>query len=1186
MRNLPREFDEVGQRLRTTRIVERSIILGRTIVMSLTACIAIDALIRFPSPLRWVILLGLIIFAVWMIQRRLVPTLGSPSSRVRLALEVEKRHPHAVGRLASGVEFAGDSKFKGNAFAEQVERDAAALVPMSAISSLVSTKQTKRESVALAVVLLLWIGFFVVSPNLAQTGLVRMLAPWITADWPARTGIRSTTFATHHPKQTAVALKADLFRGNPETEPVWVRLRRTVEGVTGAWEQIQLIHQGETRFERLVESGSEVIEFQFLTRDVETAIQRIEFVDAPKLQSLVALVTPPTYTQVLQPQRFDLADGTNNQGRIPVSILQGSIILIEMKPQGRISVSPIGSERDGWLRSTFDWSSNTKSEKQTSPDFSFSETDGVWSLVWTADKSGLLTTRLVDGHGVQNIDDIRITFDVVIDTAPEAVVVDPSADETVLQTARIPLRGTARDDVGLDHITLEATRSTTWKKELASVETIGSHEAEVTATFDLSSANAQPGEVFEIVTVAHDSFQVAGVAREGTRSNPRKLRVLTRPQFEEETRNALAVARQGAVRANERQVNLSSRDEPASAQVRPQTEIGERISTIKSMMKSLQNRLDRNDVQDDATRSLIEAATDILKEAQIQSDVARNNLQEVTQSQISPSDTTTPESANKKIEEAKIAQGEVRRELDDLATLLDRDKDAWAAARKLEKVAEAITQSDTERSKAGASTIGRSRADLSAEESANLDRAADEAKAAAQTARETVEELKARAESVKKGDPARAENLRQAAERGDRESLAAHMEQAERATRENRLDEAQRSSASAMKTVNEMMNDLADDEKARTETLRRRLTNLADALEQLVQQAQSTEDLGLALITAEAADVVRSAPGVGQQAATLSLNASGVADEGRAAGPSAQKVVRIIERGAESEGRAASALSLASPEIATGHENLVRGTALFREALEAVRQQEKKNEDQEKQQRARELAQAYSALRDRQEGVLTATKGLVGVEADRRALVEARRLGVEQENIRQGISAISDGSTDVQKSPTFTEATKMALDSAAAAATDLRNGPPTNGTVQMEGEVLEILRGLSNALSEASKKENDPFEDPSQAAGSGSGGPGGEEEKPLIPPLAELKVIRALQQRIYERTKSAETIELPNDVLKSLSQRQESIAKIADDLRKEIERKMKERESGGSATLVPPQGEPPIKVNPSPKDPN
>ena len=634
IRNLPQEFDNVGRSLRTTRIAERSIVLGRTIILSISGCIAIDAIIRFPSPLRWLILLGLTLFTAWLFRRQFLPVFAPASSRVQLALEVEKRNPQASGRLASGVEFAADQKFKGNVFAKMVERDAIELVTPQAISELLSTTQMKKEGGFLAAVMMLWIGFFVFSPTLATTGILRTLTPWVTADWPARTGIRSTTFATHHPKQTAISLKADLFRGNPEVEAVWVRLRRIAGENIGTWEKIPLIHQGETRFERLIEAGSDAVEFQFMTRDVETNIQRIDFVEAPTLASLRATVTPPQYATQVQPQNFELGNGTNNRGRIPVAILEASTVEVDMLPTPTIVVPPEGPQRDDWIRSTFNWSDKRKSDQSDQPGFVFTESNGMWHVKLRADRSQSLLIRLTDDHGVQNVDDIQVVLDVAADLPPEALITEPRADETVLATARIPLKGLGRDDVGLDRITLQASRSTTWRKDLISVDGKGAREAEAETIFDLSTANAQPGEVFEIVLVADDVFRLNGAAREGTRSTPRRIRVLTRPQFEEETRNAIAAIRQGAIRANERQASLISREESPSAQVRPQTEISERISTIRSMMDGLEKRLDRNEIQDDATRSLIEAGDDILQTAQKQSESARNDRQEAAQMQV------------------------------------------------------------------------------------------------------------------------------------------------------------------------------------------------------------------------------------------------------------------------------------------------------------------------------------------------------------------------------------------------------------------------------------------------------------------------------------------------------------------------------------------------------------------------
>jgi capsular polysaccharide biosynthesis protein len=62
-------------------------------------------------------------------------------------------------------------------------------------------------------------------------------------------------------------------------------------------------------------------------------------------------------------------------------------------------------------------------------------------------------------------------------------------------------------------------------------------------------------------------------------------------------------------------------------------------------------------------------------------------------------------------------------------------------------------------------------------------------------------------------------------------------------------------------------------------------------------------------------------------------------------------------------------------------------------------------------------------------------------------------------------------------------------------------------------------------------------------------------------------VIRSLQQRIYDRTKSAIGAPEQAERAAQLMRRQESVASLADELRREVERQMQER----GATIVPPK---------------
>ena len=770
--------------------------------------------------------------------------------------------------------------------------------------------------------------------------------------------------------------------------------------------------------------------------------------------------------------------------------------------------------------------------------------------------------RITDEHEVSSVDDNNVIVDVVRDTATEATILEPTRDETVLETAVISLKGEARDDVGVAWV-LIASRGKEWSHELSRMEGGGAKEVIVAAEFDLAEAKASPGDVFELTCEATDKFTVAGTPRSPTVSQPRRLRVLTRGEFDKETRNALAAVRQSAMMVDERQKALIDRGEAPGKQLRSQAEIGERLESLKVATDSLQDRMERNRIDDPALRSLLSAAIDILSEAKSQSDEARDSLQRGAEAKESS------ESQQQEMAKAKDSQESVHSELNDLAALLNRDKDVWAATKALERVVEAITRADEERNKAGAKTIGRTQEELGEEERAALDQAAQVAQQAAQAATEVVEEM----EEVAKADPERAADLKEAADRAARESLTARMEQAEQATRENLLDEARQASASAMKTVKQMMDDLAEDEKSRTETLRRRLASLSETLEGLVREAESAEAGGLDLITAEGDMVADAASALGREAANLSLAATGIAEDGRGVGPEAQRVVRLIERGAETEGGAAASLLAAPPAVKAGHESLARSTVLFKEALEAARAQEKRAEQAEKQERARELARAYQALCERQEGVVTASNALVSNNPDRRALVEARRLAVSEEEIRAAIGLVAEGSEDVRNSPTFMEATAIAMEAAAGAAADLKGGPPTEETLDLEREVLTTLRGLTQALEQASKKRDDPFSDPQSGAASGGGGGGGSQEEPLIPPIAELKVLRAMQASVYERTRRIAESGGSSVAIEALAKRQESIANLAEQLRDAVEKRQEEKEAGVVPIIVPPEEE-------------
>jgi hypothetical protein len=78
-----------------------------------------------------------------------------------------------------------------------------------------------------------------------------------------------------------------------------------------------------------------------------------------------------------------------------------------------------------------------------------------------------------------------------------------------------------------------------------------------------------------------------------------------------------------------------------------------------------------------------------------------------------------------------------------------------------------------------------------------------------------------------------------------------------------------------------------------------------------------------------------------------------------------------------------------------------------------------------------------------------------------------------------------------------------------------------------------------------------------------------------VPPVAELKVLRAVQQGLAERTRAVGAGTLPVEMLDTVARRQADIAALADKVREGVEKRMQEqRQRGGPSAVPAPDGAP------------
>jgi hypothetical protein len=198
------------------------------------------------------------------------------------------------------------------------------------------------------------------------------------------------------------------------------------------------------------------------------------------------------------------------------------------------------------------------------------------------------------------------------------------------------------------------------------------------------------------------------------------------------------------------------------------------------------------------------------------------------------------------------------------------------------------------------------------------------------------------------------------------------------------------------------------------------------------------------------------------------------------------------------------------------------------------------------------LETRFRKMLEAQVEVFEGTKRLDQVaqaERDRDDEIEAGRLSRREAQIvaeaDKALAVLRDDGSAVA----FPEAVMAIRDDMQQVTQRLAEAKVGEVTQAVESDIIVALEEMIAALKKAQK-------DMEQKGQPGQPGEGGEQEPPLVDVLAELKMIRALQMRVNQRTQryaeltkteQAETEELLK-ALKQLSEREERIHKVTRDI--------------------------------------
>ena len=1157
------------------------------ILIALLAEGLLDYIFRLPSSLRTALLVLGVLALLLAVRRRLIPAARFKPNLSTIALHVEHSDLGSTNDLAdvlaSGIALADQPPEPDEPESIAWLRQAAAneadqKIANVKLDTLVNTSTLKHNAAGLLASIAVLATLAMVAPTISATAAKRALVPWSDAAWPKRTEIADATQPEPHALGSSLPLRALVTRTNKPLGQTQVEVvyRIVDRGVASPFRSEPMAAQevfeagpdgshGEA-YERLIEpavidandDNPPILEYFFRTPDDRTPTRQIALIDPPRIEQISAIVSPPAYAPEgaeVTPWVAGTIDlGTGQDARAIVGpVLAGSKMILDIQLSKPASLAQPPFQEQGL----------------PPEDLTLNDEGISWRLEWTANERGRLKFRLRDRFGIESSDDAIVRLETIDDRDPTATVTTPDRDEDVLKTAIVDLVGEARDDVGLDWVALETQLARIPESANPSPgampETIGEPEElvrthttalrqTVETSLNLSTLDLNVGDEVLITAATTDVFALpAGAETTQThgiiRSAPRRLRIISQSDLIEQVLAELSGLRRSAVRLDDQQSTLLEQlradrkaKRPTKASLaREQAALTDALDRMNDAAETLTDRIARNGLDDRAITNLLASARTIVERAADDSESAANNIKNASE-----------QNDERAAEKAEQDQQNVRRSLEDLAMLLDRGEDSWAVHKALESLLNDQHELAEQTQAIGKQTVGRLTSQLTDEQATELDRIAQRQLELADRAGDLLDELDQRSDEMLERDPGEAAAMRTAARRGREQGIKQSLDQAAQSVQRNNTSKANQAQQDAIDQLEQMLDDLDEADRQRDQQLQRALLSMIESIEALIR----TQRAELAHLDAPDNAPQTLAPAMIQlRSNTLAVAESASLDQETA------RIAGLLGESAAAQSDAIIAINAADLDLAHQHESL--SLDRLKSALDEANKELEDAQQRELDQRKNELKAAYRAALEQQVSISRQTGPLAERRLTRRQRADAKALGRQELELADSLQTILQDFSEITDAGVFAMTHNRLDDLLTAVGRSLSAGHVRKTDPRLQASAQALLRGLIQAL-----EDPDPKDDPFSSGSGGQSGQQGQNSQPkeLIPPLAELRLLKAVQADLLEQTRFADEAGATADEASQIGQLQSEIARQSDRL---LEKLKKQSEQQNTAPQGP-----------------
>ncbi len=1120
----------------------------------LVAC-SLDYALRIQEHgIRWMITAGVVGLATWSVVRFLLPALRYRPSDVEIATRIERQDPRFQESLSSAVEFLGQPLDDARAGSAELRRavilEAEQRLEAADPRSCLDHRRARNAALAASAVALLVLAVVALDVTLFWKGqrqfqrtpasllaVYRLAMPWSNADWPRWNALQFV-------KGPRVLARGGDFEAEVVDArgrlPERVELQFLFDGDRG--DQLQ------TKLMKPTADGSVVHRLENITRPFKYRAVGGDHDNMPWIA--LRLVEPPRLAaQEIRLHPPDYSGFPARESGPRIEALQGT--RIEFRGQAdkklrEVRLHAPGVEQPGEIRVQL-----SEDRRQ----FTIAPSGG-----WQVRESGRYRVELIDEEGLSGGDEGSGEIVAREDQPPTVSLERPAANSYLTTQARPVLRVVAKDDLAVGSIELRYLRSgASDQGEQVLVLRSASEQPPVPVegelgqgdkvaldtTWDLAQIDGlAPGDWIDFHVAASDYRPQWG------QSNSRRLTIISQDQLEDRLaqRQATILARLAEVLELQRSARSQTQaleiqldetgalekpdiDQLQSAELN-QRQIGRQLSEgeegipgeIGRLLEELEsNRVDHPDLArrmqelQAGLESLGRENVPVIQRHLISAlKTSRDHLRRQEEEQAGE-DRATPAS----VQQAGREQQQVIAALENMLGELTQWDNYRRFARDINRLQGEQQEIRRQTDQLRMETLTRQRRDLSPQERADLRRLAQQQADVARRLDKIQSRMQQMRAQLGSSDPLAAETLDDALATSRRLAISGLMRESSRNIEENRVGEASQQQEQIEKAVDELLDVLANRREHELDRLLSQLRRAADDLDGM-RQAQ-------AAVQQQLQDA---AQGDDPAAARRQLDQAAAKEQELA--EAARQLARRLERlqaprAGDSVTRAAQRQQQSSEAAGQGQGREAQQQADdARQQLEQARQQleqriEQAEQDLFEEQMAR-LEQVLAGLIDRQRGLLETTLDLHRLQQQQEGKLQRGQLATlgdlsaQQRNLatETGIQA-----EKVARARAFQLGLEGATREMARAARGLDRRDPGPSTQQAERGALSRLEQLAEALrqepAEPEPQEPPPGQNPQNA-------PMSPEE--AVRMLAELKLVRLMQEQINQRTEQLETLRI------------------------------------------------------------